>query len=161
MSSYPYSKRNATSSKSFNPFHTQFKDHIIDGKETVSLLSAPPITRKPQWKLRSFMHAEEKLRPKLEKYGAVALISVFGNHFDINTHVASEEAEEYVRKFKESLHHVDNLAPLGYYDDSGADLTGKVRNDTRPPNLAFVLVEACVPLQMLHDTFANSMPFHH
>ena len=62
----------------------------------MSLLEAPHITRRPQWKLRSFMYAEDKLTPKLEKYGAAALVSVFDNHFDINTHVASEEAEEYV-----------------------------------------------------------------
>lgn len=73
---------------------------MIDGKETVPLLEAPPINRKPQWELRSFMHAEEKLTPILEKHGAAALVSVFGNHFDINTHVASEEAEEYVQCFK-------------------------------------------------------------
>ena len=42
------------------------------------------------------MHPEEKLTSKLEKYGAVALVSVFGNHFDINVHVALKEAEEYV-----------------------------------------------------------------
>ena len=106
------------------------------------------------------MHTEEKLRPKLEKYGAVALILVFRIYFDIDTHVASEEAEEYVRRFKESLHHVDNLAPLGYYNGTGVDITGKVRNNTCLPNLAFVLVEASVPLQMIHDSFVDSRPFH-
>ena len=106
------------------------------------------------------MHAEVELKPKLEKYGAVALILVFRNHFDINTHVASEEAEEYVHRFKESLHHVDNLPPLGYYNDTGVDLTGKVHNDTRPPNLAFVLIGASIPLLVLHDTFTNIIPFH-
>ena len=157
--SYPYSERRPTG-KSYNPFQTQFTDHVIDGKETVKLLEAPPITRKPQWKLRSFMHAEEKLTPKLKKYGAAALISVFGNHFDINTHVASEEAEDYVRCFKKSLFSVDNLSPMGYYNDAGADLTRKVRKDTRPPNLAFVLAEVSVPLRSLHTTFAESRPFH-
>ena len=156
--SYPYSKRRPTG-KPYNPFQTQFTEHVIDGKETVKLLEAPPITRKSQW-LRSFMHAEEKLTPKLKKYGAAALISVFGNHFDINTHVASEEAEEYVRRFKKSLLSVDNLSPMGYYNDVGANLTGKVRKDTRPPNLAFVLAEVSVPLRSLHTTFAKSRPFH-
>ena len=107
------------------------------------------------------MHAEEKLTPKLKKYGAAALISVFGNHFDINTHVASEEAEEYVRRFKKSLLSVDNLSPMGYYDDMGANLTGKMRKDTRPPNLAFVLAEVSIPLRSLHTTFVKSRPFEH
>ena len=90
---YPYSKR-CTTTKSYSPFQTQFKEYVIDGKEDMSLLEALPITRKPQWKLRSFHHAEEKLTPRLEKYGAAVFVSVFGNHFDINMHVESEEAEE-------------------------------------------------------------------
>ena len=77
----------------FNPFKTIFIDRLIDGKETVSLLSAPPFTMMPQWKFISFMHAEEKLRPKLEKYGAFTLIYVSGDHFDINTSIVSEEVE--------------------------------------------------------------------
>ena len=100
--SYPYSKRYAAS-KSYNPYHPRFTEHVIDGKETVKLLEAPPITRKPQWKLRSFMHAQEKLTPKLKNRDAASLISVFGNHFDLDTHIASEEAEEYVCRFKEAL----------------------------------------------------------
>lgn len=60
---------------------------MIDGKQTVSLLEAPLITRKSKCDLHSFLHLTEKLTPKLEKYGVVAPISVSGNHFDINTHM--------------------------------------------------------------------------
>jgi len=94
--SYPFSANrgyNNASSTSFNPFKTQFRDYLIDGKETVSLLEAPPITRKVQWKLRSFMCCEAKLRPKITTHSADSLISVIGQHFDVNTHVATTQAE--------------------------------------------------------------------
>ena len=155
--SYPYSRR-ITAGK-YNPFQPKFTEHIVDGKETVTLLEAPPITRKPQGKLRSFMHAAEKLTPKLKKHDAVSLISVFGNHFDLNTHVASEEAEEYVRRFKDSLFLVKNLSPMGYYDDMGTDLASKVRKDTRPADLTYVLVEASISLCELNKTFVEKKPF--
>ena len=156
--SYPYSKRRPTG-KPYNPFQTHFTEHVIDGKETVKLLEAPPITRKPQWKLRSFMHAEEKLTPKLKKYDAATLISIFGNHFEINTHVASEEAEEYVRRFETALLSVDNLSPMGYFNDA-TDLTCKIRNELRPPNLAYVMVETSVPLKTPQKMFAADKSFN-
>ena len=64
----------------------------MDGKEEISLLEAPLITRKAQWKLRSFLHCEKKLRPKLKSYSAAALISIVGKVFDFDTHVANDQA---------------------------------------------------------------------
>ena len=90
--SYPFPANrgsNNASSTSFNPFKTRFRDYLIDGKETVSLLEAPPITRKAQWKLRSFMYYEEKLRPKLFTHSAPSISSINGQIFDVNTHVAT------------------------------------------------------------------------
>ena len=163
--SYPFkqslaaSRTNAVNSAPFNPFKTRFIDRVIDGKETVQLLEAPPVTRKAQWKLRSFIHCEKKLRPKLETYSAAALIAIFGHHFDINTHVASDQAETYVNRFKKAFGQVDDLVPLGYFDIKGVNVTGKVRDEKRPPNLAYVLVEAHVPLQKIHQVFSPSDMF--
>lgn len=114
----------------------------VDGKETVALSEAPHITRKAQWEMRSFLHCEKKLRSKLESesYSAAALISVFGHQFNISTHVASDQAEGYVQHFRKAFGDIEYLSPLGYYDAAGGNATGKVRKETRPPNLAFVLV---------------------
>lgn len=102
----------------------------------------------------------ERLMPKTEKYGVTALISVFGNHFDINIYVVSEEAEEYVCFFKELLQSVSKFYPLGYYNDTGANITAKVQKNTCPTHLAFVLVEASISLRSLHSTFASRRPFN-
>ena len=153
--SYPFPKPTASLSSSFNPFKTTFKNYVIDGKETVSLLEAPAITRKPQWKLRSFMHCEKKIRPKLNAYPATTLISVFGRHFDVNTHVAIEQADSYVLEFDKTFANLENLTPLGYYNHAGMEITGEVRNTKRPPNLAFVLVEANIKMNILHKAFDN------
>ena len=50
--SYPYSKRSTNAAKvpappSFNPYQTKFNEYVLEGKDTVSLLEAPPIGRKP------------------------------------------------------------------------------------------------------------------
>ena len=50
--SYPYSKRSANAAKvpappSVNPYQTKFNEYVLEEKDTVSLLEAPPIGRKP------------------------------------------------------------------------------------------------------------------
>ena len=100
---YPFSANRVTnnaSSNTSNPFKTQFRDHIIDAKETVSLLEAPPITRNAQWKLRSFMYYKAKLCPKIITHSADSLILVIGQHFEVNTHVATAQAESYAEKIR-------------------------------------------------------------
>lgn len=106
MMAYPFSACHGSNNATIttcNPFKTKFHDHLIDGKKTVSLLEAPPITRKAQWKLRSFMYCEAKVRPKLVTHSATSIILVFGQHFDVNTHVATAQAENFVEKFKSSF----------------------------------------------------------
>ena len=163
---YPFKLNNAnTTSKppvtKFNPFRTVFIDRVLDGKETISLLESPPVTQKAQWKLRSFLHCEKKLRPKLNSYSAAALISVVGKHFDFNTHVANDQAESYVETFKLAFGNVRWLSPLGYFDKQGNDVTRKVRVASRPPNLAFMLVEARMQLGQLHSAFDTTALFTH
>ena len=97
--SYPYYKRTdagTAPSPSFNLFKTVFGDRTIDGTEIVSLLESPSVSNKLQWKIRSFLHVERKLRPKLDKYSAAALISVFGKHLDVTNHVANNKADSHV-----------------------------------------------------------------
>ena len=163
--SYPYQRNNANTTRKpavqFNPFKTVFIDRKIDGKERIALLEAPPIARKAQWKLRSFLHCEKKLRPKLKTYAAAALISVFGEHFDFTTHVANDQAEVYVEEFKKAFGNVQCLAPHAYYDKDGKNVTASVRDKRRPPNFAYVLIEANLPLMNLHATFTNSDMFTH
>ena len=103
----------------------------------------------------------EKIRPKLKSYSAAALISVFGKHFDLNTHVASDQAESYVCMFKQAFGSIQWLSPLGYYGKQGNDVTSKVRLKRRPPNLAYILVEARMAMVMLHDEFDAKDIFTH
>ena len=105
--SYPFLNRNPPNTSAgkspsamFNTFKTIFIDRLIDGKEKVSLLEAPPIGKKPQWKLHSFLQYKKKLRLKLELYSAAAIISVSWKGFDVNTHVANDQTEDYVKKIK-------------------------------------------------------------
>ena len=70
-----------------------FKDYTIDVKEIISLLEAPAIPGKPQWELRSYMYCEKKIRPILSTYPATSLILLFGEHFDVNIHLAVEQVE--------------------------------------------------------------------
>jgi len=91
---FPANRGSNNVSTPFNPFKTRFCDYLVDGKETVSLLEAPPITRKTQWKLRSCMNYVVKLRPKIKTHSADSLISVIGNHFHVNTHVATTQAKQ-------------------------------------------------------------------
>lgn len=111
--------------------------------------------------MRSFLHWEKKLRPKLESYSVAALISIFGHHFDISTHVAINHAKVYVQYFCEAFGDIDYWSPLGYYDAAGDNVTGKVWKEIRPPNLVFMLVEACIPLQDLHASFEKKDVLKH
>ena len=102
---YPFKHNNGnTTSKppvtKFNPFRTVFIDRVLDGKKTIFLLELLPVTQKAQWKLRSFLHCEKKIRPKLNSYSTGALISVVGKHFDFNTHVTNHQAESHIENFK-------------------------------------------------------------
>ena len=109
----------------------------------------------------SFLHCEKKLRPKLEFYSAAALISVFGHHFDINTHAVSDQAKGYAKQFRKAFRNIEYLSPVGYYDTDGDNVTGKVHNTVRPPNLVFVLLEVNIPLQDLHESFKKDGVFKH
>ena len=53
------------------------------------------------------------------------------------------------------------MSPLGYYDIKGNNVTGSVRKERRPPNLAYMLIEASIPLKMLHSVFAANDVFTH
>ena len=70
--SYPYLCNNANiiagkpAAGSFNTLKTVFIDHLINGSEAISLLEAPPISKKSQWKLRSFLHFEKKTCPEID-----------------------------------------------------------------------------------------------
>ena len=119
----------------------------------MSLLEVPPINHEAQWKLHSLLHCENKLRPKLELYSAAALISVLGKHFEVNTHVANNQADDYLSRFCRSFSNVEYLSPIGYFDITGEDVTHKMWKEKRLPNLAFVLVDADIPLSHLHDSF--------
>ena len=163
---YPFKLNDAnTTSKppvtKFNPFRTVFIDRVLDGKETLSLLESSPVTQKAQWKLRSFLHCDKKLRPKLNSYSAAALISVVAIYFDFNIHVANNQAESYVETFKLAFRNFRWLSPIGYFDKQGNDVTRKVRAAIRPPNLAFILVEARMYLGQLHSTFNETVLFTH
>ena len=163
---YPFKRNNAnTTSKppatKFNPFRTVFIDRLLDEKETISLLESPPVTQKAQWKLRSFLHCEKKLRSKLNSYSEAVLISVVGKDFDFNTHVANDQAESYVETFKLAFRNVRWLSPLGHFDKQGNDVTRKVRAASQPPNLAFMLVEARMYLGQLHSAFNATALFTH
>ena len=133
---------NATAGKpttsSFSPFNTIFIDRMIDGKETVALLEAPPISRKTQWKLRIFLHVEKKLLPKLKLYSAAALISVFGYHFGVNTHVTNDQPDTYIVQFERAFGDLRYLQPLGYFDTRGQDVTCNVQKSKPLPNLTYV-----------------------
>ena len=135
--SYPFHRSNSNSSvskpsTSFNPFKMVFIDRFHDGKETIGLLEASPISRKAHWKLCSFLHAEKKLLPKLSSYSASPLISVFGKHFDVNTHVENDQVDIYVTSFKTVFGDVRHLQPHGYYYSGGKSVTNKVRLHKRP-----------------------------
>ena len=101
------------------------------------------------------MHYKKKIRPKLSAYPATTLISVFGRHFDVNAHVHTEQADSYVLKFDKTFANVDSYTPLGYYNHTGMEITGEVRNMTRPPNLAFLLFEANIKMSTLYKAFGN------
>ncbi len=115
-----------SASQPFNPFVTKFRDHLLDGKDTVSLLEASPVNCKPEWKLRSFMHCEAKFRPKMSTHSAATIISQMGYHFNVNNHVASGQAENLVEQFKVLFANVDNLSPLGYFNSTNTNLKNKV-----------------------------------
>ena len=101
------------------------------------------------------------MRPKLKSYSAAALISIFGKHFDLNTHVANDQAESYVRVFKQAFGSIQWLSPLGYYDKQKNDVTSKVRLERRPLILAYMLVEARMEMPQLYDTFDTMEVFTH
>ena len=145
--SYPYQRNNANTTRKLavqlNPFKTVYVDRKIDGKERIALLEAPPIARKAQWKLRSFLHCEKKLCLKLKTYAAAALISVFGEHFDFTTRVANYQAEVYVEELKKAFGNVQCLTPHAYYDKDGKNITASVRDKRRLPNFASSLRRIC------------------
>ena len=91
----------------------------------------------------------------------VPLISVVGKYFDFNTHVANDQAESYVENFNLAFGNVRWLSPLGYFDKQGNDVTRKVRVSSCPPNLAFLLIEACMYLGQLHSAFNATALFTH
>ena len=84
-------------------------------------------------------------------YPASTLISVFGKHFEANTHVANDQADNYLPHFRCSFSNVKYLSPLGYFNLAGEDATHKVCKEKRPPSLAFVLVDADILLSHLHE----------
>ena len=107
------------------------------------------------------MHYKKKLHPKLKTYSASALISGFGKHFDITTHVANDQTDTYVQQINAAFGEVKYLSPLGYFDSKGNNVTSQVRKEKRPENLAYMLVEASIPLQDLHRVFTSTDVFTH
>lgn len=154
--SYPFSVHRGsinTTSKQFYLFKIQFRDHLLDGKLTVSLLEAPIITCKPPWKLYSFMCCRAKLCPKYSTHFSVLIIFVIGQHFNVSAHVATVQAERCVEKFKRGFGELDKLSLLGYFNSSGVNITKQVRLTWRPKDLSYIMVEARIPLASLHAAF--------
>ena len=89
------------------------------------------------------------------------MITIFGHHFDVNTHIANDQVDTYVDQFKNAFGDIHYLQPLGYFDTKGRDVTGDVHINKRPPNLAYVLVQAKMPLGKIHSTFGPDELFTH
>lgn len=51
----------------------------------------------------TFFTPRKKLLPKHWSYLVAALISAFGHHFDMSTHVANDQADVYVDQFKNAF----------------------------------------------------------
>ena len=96
----------------------------------------------------------------MESYPASALISVFGKNFEVYTHVANDQADDYLSRFRCSFSNVSYLSPRGYFNLAGEDVTHKVRKEKHAPNLAFVLVDADIPHSHLHDSFKKEDVFN-
>ena len=75
--------------------------------------------------------------------------------------MANDQTESYVETFKLAFGNVRWLSPIGYFDKQENDITRKVRAVSRPPKLAFMLVEARMYLGKLHSTFNGTALFTH
>ena len=62
--------------------------------------------------MSNFLHREKKLRPNLDSYSMVALIPVFGHHFGISTHIASDHAKGYVQHIRKAFGNIEYLSHI-------------------------------------------------
>jgi len=132
-----------------------YEVRLINSKEKVKLLRAPSIESDVVWKARSLQFACSTLRKKLGKpHSAENLISVVSEHFLVGMQQAEHDAEAIVTKFRNCFGDVTYLAPLGFSNSNGDDVTDRMHKTLRSTNACFLETKFELPLSRLGAPFS-------
>ena len=89
-------------SSSHAPYAPTFVERRLNN-ETIKLLRAPKIEDSTMWKQQCFESVYNTLRKKLTVVNCDALISLFSDHFPLETTTAELSAQNVVEQFRASF----------------------------------------------------------
>jgi len=84
-------------------------------------------------------------------------ITVFGEHFPMNTMTAEQENRRVMSVFRSAFVQVENLKPFVFLDRAGNDVTSVVYFLPRPANVCHIGVDALISMSDFSPAFTDGL----